>query len=60
MQTKVPGGAGKVFDVINGNRVYLRTRLPRADGTDSAEAMETVIASGEKERESGTDLVLGI
>lgn len=60
MQTLVPGDAFEVFGVIDRNRAYLRPWLPWVDGTDSPEVIERVIASWEKERESGTDLVLGI
>lgn len=60
MQTLIPGDAGEVFKVINKNRSYLRTWLPWVDGTDSPEAVKNVAALWEKERESGTDLVLGI
>jgi len=60
MQTRVPQDAGEVFEVVDRNRDYLRLWLPWVDDTDSPDVVKRVITSGEKGRESGTELVLGI
>lgn len=60
MRTMDRSSAQEVFDIIDLNRAYLRRWLPWADGTESSDIIKNVFGSWEKQREAGTDLVLGI
>ena len=60
MRTLTAENAEEVFLAVDRNRAYLRRWLPWVDGTDKPAATENVIASWEKDREAGTDLVFGI